>query len=63
MLLGQQPSQEVFTEAAAFAVEEEIDPMGDIHATVSYRKHLARVLTKRALIQAHDRIIEGPSQQ
>lgn len=63
MLIGQQPGQEVFTEAAAHAVESEIEPMGDIHATVPYRKHLARVLTKRALVQANARIIGGPSQQ
>jgi carbon-monoxide dehydrogenase medium subunit len=57
MLIGQQPSQELFIEAAAYAVDNEIDPMGDIHATVQYRKHLARILTKRALIQAQERII------
>jgi CO/xanthine dehydrogenase FAD-binding subunit len=32
-----------------------IDPQPDIHATVDYRRHLARVLTKRAVADAASR--------
>ena len=35
-------------------LDEAIDPEDDIHATASYRRHLARVLTERAVLQAHD---------
>jgi carbon-monoxide dehydrogenase medium subunit len=38
-------------EAAGGAVES-LEPEGDIHATADYRRHLARVLTARALAQA-----------
>ncbi len=34
-------------------VDARIDPEGDIHATAEYRRHLAHVLTARALDQAH----------
>lgn len=34
-------------------VDTRIDPEGDIHATAEYRRHLAHVLTARALDQAH----------
>ena len=39
------------TEAARLAAEES-DPAEDMHADAPYRRHLARVLTKRALIAA-----------
>ncbi len=35
-------------------LDEVIDPEEDIHASASYRRHLAHVLTERALRQAHD---------
>ena len=35
-------------------LDEVIDPEADIHASASYRRHLAHVLTERALRQAHD---------
>ena len=38
--------------AAATAVEDEIDPIGDLHATAEYRRRLAGVICKRALKQA-----------
>ncbi|HEV7653379.1 MAG TPA: xanthine dehydrogenase family protein subunit M [Mycobacteriales bacterium] len=39
------------TEAAALAAEE-AEPAEDMHADAPYRRHLARVLTKRALVSA-----------
>jgi carbon-monoxide dehydrogenase medium subunit len=50
------PSQ-ALTDAPSWAGAGEsaltrLDPEGDIHATVAYRSHLARVLTARALAQA-----------
>ena len=47
-------------------VDEAIDPEDDIHATAAYRRHLAHVLTDRAVRQAHDdararRVPTGPT--
>lgn len=41
--------------AAAAAAGERVDPEPDIHATADYRRHLARVLTGRALAEAAER--------
>jgi carbon-monoxide dehydrogenase medium subunit len=35
-------------------VDAQIDPEDDIHASADYRRHLAHVLTERALHQAHE---------
>jgi carbon-monoxide dehydrogenase medium subunit len=37
-------------EAAAALADEGTDPGDDLHADAGYRRHLARVLTKRALL-------------
>lgn len=50
-LVGQRPSTEA-VRAAADALAGDIDPHGDVHATPVYRRHLARVLTARALADA-----------
>jgi carbon-monoxide dehydrogenase medium subunit len=42
-------------EAAAAAVRDAIRPEADIHAPAAYRRHLAGVLTVRALRRAADR--------
>jgi carbon-monoxide dehydrogenase medium subunit len=39
------------TEAASFAADE-ADPADDMHADAPYRRHLARTLTRRALVSA-----------
>ena len=41
--------------AVAEAAQREIDPSGDIHASAEYKRHLARVLTRRALKLAFER--------
>lgn len=41
--------------AAALAVQQDIDPPSDIHASAAYRRQLATVLTGRALTAAFER--------
>ncbi len=36
-----------------------LDAVEDIHAPASYRRHLATVLPRRALMKAHERIVTG----
>ena len=49
---GQMPTSELIRAAADAAARDDIDPTGDIHATSRYRRHLAGVLTRRALERA-----------
>ena len=58
-LVGETSMPEVIAEAAAIASEDEINPMGNVHATPAYQRHLARVLTRRALERAFDRAQEA----
>jgi aerobic carbon-monoxide dehydrogenase medium subunit len=50
-LVGRSPSTESFAEAAAI-VSERLSPPDDAHGSSAYRKHLAGVLTRRALTEA-----------
>lgn len=50
-LRGERPSEAVFREAARL-VAREVEPESDIHATAKYRRHIAGILTLRALRQA-----------
>ena len=43
--------------AAALAAEEEIEPTDDIHASAAFKRHLAGVLTRRALETARARAV------
>lgn len=54
LLVGEQAGEEVFT-AVAHAAHQEIAPTTDIHATANYKRHLAKVLTVRALHTAFSR--------
>ncbi|TAM91059.1 MAG: xanthine dehydrogenase family protein subunit M, partial [Jatrophihabitans sp.] len=45
--------------AAARAASAQVEPEADIHATADYRRHLAGVLTARALRGAYDRARNG----
>lgn len=57
LLLGQEPSEELVAEAAA-AVDGVIDPLDDVHGPAEYKRHLARVTTRRALATALERATE-----
>jgi len=55
LLQGQTLSDSAIDAAASMAADHEIEPMGNIHATPAYQRHLARVLTRRALKMAGER--------
>jgi carbon-monoxide dehydrogenase medium subunit len=48
-------AEEEAVKAAVQSVADGIDVQGDIHASPEYRAHLARVLTRRAVLQAAQR--------
>jgi aerobic carbon-monoxide dehydrogenase medium subunit len=54
LLRGKDPSEELFSEAGALA-SEDCSPIADGRGPVDYKRHLAGVLTKRALWRAADR--------
>ena len=58
-LVGQSPTPETISAAADTAASSDIDPGSDIHASAEYRRHLTRVLGRRALTQAFDRARGG----
>lgn len=51
VLEGAPPSAELFAEAAE-AAGRDVDPTSDVHATEAYKRHLAKVLTRRLLATA-----------
>lgn len=51
-LTGQKLTTAAIDEAAEIAATQDIDPPGDIHASVPYRRHLAKVLAKQVLAAA-----------
>jgi len=53
-LVGQSLDEDAL-KAAVQSVADGIDVLGDIHASPDYRAHLARVLTRRAVLQAAER--------
>jgi carbon-monoxide dehydrogenase medium subunit len=55
MLAGTDLSSEVIAAASEKASRDEMDPTGDIHASADFKRHLARVLTGRALRRAWSR--------
>lgn len=54
-LQNRTPDEKSVQEAAEIAASQDIDPPGDIHASGDFRRHLAKVLTKRALDTALSR--------
>lgn len=55
LLVGERMSDELLLETAVTASTQEISPMSDIHANDEYKRHLAKVLTIRALRTAFER--------
>jgi carbon-monoxide dehydrogenase medium subunit len=55
VLVGQQLDATRFAEAGRTAGAELDEPLSDVHASAEYRRHLARVLTRRALTEAAGR--------
>jgi CO/xanthine dehydrogenase FAD-binding subunit len=51
VLLGQMPSEDLFTQAASAAMAVAI-PIDDLRASADYRRHLVNIYTQRALRQA-----------
>ena len=58
LLRGQTPSEELFAEAGKIA-SEDCSPSADGRGPVDYKRHLAGVLTVRALNRAADRGVRG----
>ncbi len=58
LLVGEAPTEELIDSAAALASGQEITPFGNIHASVEYQRHLANVLTRKALKTAMQRARE-----
>jgi len=59
LLINHEPSPALLRAAAETAAKADIDPGGDIHATAAFRRHLASVLTFRALETAAKRARNG----
>ena len=55
MLAGTDLSDGAIAAASEKASRDEMDPTGDIHASADFKRHLARVLTGRALRRAAER--------
>jgi aerobic carbon-monoxide dehydrogenase medium subunit len=55
LLKGQVPTADLVAEAAEVAGQADVDPNSDINASAAYRRHLVKVLTRRALTEAFDR--------
>jgi aerobic carbon-monoxide dehydrogenase medium subunit len=51
LLEGEKPGDELLAEAAA-AVDQAISPSSDLHGSAEYRRHVAKVLARRALATA-----------
>jgi CO/xanthine dehydrogenase FAD-binding subunit len=54
VLIGERPSQEICEAVADAVIDGAIMPLGNVHASIAYQQHLARVLTVRALLQAFE---------
>ena len=59
VVIGERPSDTLLRAAADAAATRDIDPPSDIHASATYRRHLAAVLTRRALARAFERAGEA----
>jgi len=55
ILQGEMLNDELIESAAVHASEKEINPFGNVHTSSEFQRHLANVLTKKALKQAMQR--------
>jgi CO/xanthine dehydrogenase FAD-binding subunit len=55
ILIGRSLDERTAEDAAVFTAEKEIEPMGNLHATPDFQRHLARVLVRRAVLTAASR--------
>lgn len=51
-LIGEEPGERLFAQAGQKASADVAEPPSDVHASAEYRRHLAQVLTRRALAEA-----------
>ena len=58
-LIGEVPEEKRLRDICE--VLRKLDAIEDVHAPSSYRQQLATVLPRRALLKAHERIVEGKS--
>jgi carbon-monoxide dehydrogenase medium subunit len=58
LLVGETLHEKSIESAAALASEKEITPFGNMHASADFQRHLAKVLTKKALKLAAQRAEE-----
>jgi carbon-monoxide dehydrogenase medium subunit len=58
VLVGAVPTDDVLAEAAQ-AIDGEIEPLSDLHCSSEYRRHIAKVLVRRALVKARARAQQG----
>lgn len=59
MVNGEMPGEKLFENAGRKASEKIDEPLSDVHASAEYRRHLAQVLTQRALAEAAMRAAGG----
>jgi carbon-monoxide dehydrogenase medium subunit len=59
LLQGQEPTAEAIRQAAEVAGDHDVDPANDINASAEYRRHLVKVLGRRALEEAVGRAQEA----
>ena len=55
LLVGEMLNDALIESAAAHASEKEINPFGNVHTSSEFQRHLANVLTKKALKQSMQR--------
>jgi len=55
LLEGETLNDKLFESCAAHASEKEINPFGNVHTSSEFQRHLAKVLTQKALRQATQR--------
>jgi aerobic carbon-monoxide dehydrogenase medium subunit len=58
-LLAGEPLSDATLDAAAEATDRAIDPTGDVHGSVEFRRNAVKVLTKRAIRNAFERAKGG----